>query len=138
LRSYTGIFITLGGGPVNASSRKQSLVAKSSTEAELIGASDALPQILWTREFLIKPATLYQDNTSTIALIRKGRSTSARTKHIAIRYFFIKDREDAGEVTVEHMGTDAIAAIGLTKPLQGDAIRISRDRLMGGVMADSN
>jgi hypothetical protein len=120
------------------------LVAKSSTEAELIGASDALPQILWTREFLIeqgyssKPATLYQDNTSTIALMRKGRSTSARTRHIAIRYFFIKDREDAGEVTVEHMGTNAIAADGLTKPLQGDAFRISRDRLMGGVVAGTN
>jgi hypothetical protein len=69
--------------------------------------------------------------------MRKGRSISARTRHIAIRYFFIKDREDAGEVTVEHMGTDAIAADGLTKPLQGDAFRISRDRLMGGVMAGS-
>jgi hypothetical protein len=129
---------------VNASSRRQLLVAKSSTEAELIGASDALPQILWTREFLIeqgyssKPATLHQDNTSIIALMRKGRSTSARTRHIAIRYFLIKDREDAGEVTVEHMGTDAIATDGLTKPLQGYAFRISRDRLMGGVMAGTN
>jgi hypothetical protein len=54
MRSHTGSFITLGGGPVNASSRKQSMVARSSTEAELIRASDALPQILWTREFLIE------------------------------------------------------------------------------------
>jgi hypothetical protein len=95
MSSHTWSFITLGGRPVNASSRKHSLLAKSSTEAELIGASDALPHILRTRESLIeyeyscKPATLYQDNTSTIALMKKGRSNSARTRNIAIRYFFI-------------------------------------------------
>jgi hypothetical protein len=101
---------------------------------------DALPQILWTWEIIIgqgyaaKSAVLYQDNMSTIALIKKGRSTSARTRHIAMRYFFIMDREDGGEVTVRHMGTNDIAAGGLTKPLQGDSFRRSREKLLGGML----
>jgi hypothetical protein len=79
--------------------------------------------------------TIYQDNMSAIALIKKGRSTSARTRHIAIRYFFIKDREDGREVTVRHIGTDDIAADGLTKPLQGESFRRSRKKLLGGMLA---
>ena len=140
MKSHTGSFITLGTGPINASSKKQSLVTRSSTEAELVGLSDSLPQIIWTREFLIAQgykaaaAIVYQDNVSTIALTKKGRSTSAKTRHVAIKYFFVKDREDAGEVVVQYMATDKIIADGLTKPLQGDAFRRSRDRLMGYMM----
>ena len=140
MKSHTGCFITMGVGPVVASSKKQSLVTKSSTEAELVGLADSLPQVIWTRSFLMaqgyeaRPAVVYQDNTSTIALVRKGRSTSARTRHISIRYYFVKDREDSGEVIVTHLGTSEIIADGLTKPLQGDAFRISRDRLLGGML----
>ena len=53
MKSHTGGFITLGSGPVYVSSKRQTLVTKSSTEAELVGLSDVLPQVLWTREFLI-------------------------------------------------------------------------------------
>jgi hypothetical protein len=140
MKSHTGCFITMGVGPVVASSKKQSLVTRSSTEAELVGLADSLPQVIWTRDFLkaqgydAKPAVVYQDNTSTIALAKKGRSTSPRTRHIAIRYYFVKDREDAGEVIVTHLGTSEIIADGLTKPLQGDAFRVSRDRLLGGML----
>ena len=97
---------------MSVSSKKQKLVTKSSTEAELVGVSDSLPQIIWTREFLLgqgysmKAAILYQDNMSTIALVARGHSNSSRTRHIAIRYFFVKDRVDAGEVTVKHLGTE--------------------------------
>ena len=76
-------------------------------------------------------STLYQDNMSAIALANKGRSTSARTRHIAIRYFFVKDRIDAGEIRVEHMPTGKMIADILTKPLQGDLFREMRAALLG-------
>ena len=71
--SRTGGFITLGRGHIHVMTKKQKLVSKSSSEAELVGNSDALPQVIWTRDFLISqghpavPAILYQDNMPTIS-----------------------------------------------------------------------
>ena len=137
MKSHTGAMFTLGDGPIYVASKKQGLMSKSSTESELVGVSDALPQLVWTRDFLVAQgyklgaSTLYQDNMSTIALANKGRSTSARTRHIAIRYFFVKDRIDAGEIRVEHMPTGKMIADILTKPLQGDLFREMRAALLG-------
>jgi hypothetical protein len=137
MKSHTGVYITLGRGPILVSSKNQGLNTTSSTESKLVGVSDGTPQVIWTREFLIgqgykeQSAKVYQDNTSTITLAEKGKARSARTRHIAIRYFFVKDRMVAGEIVVEHMPTDKIIADGLTKPLQGAAFRLSRDRMMG-------
>jgi len=137
MKSHTGGILTLGSGPVYICSKRQSLNTKSSTESELVGISDILPQIIWVRDFLIAqgydmgPAKLFQDNMSTIAMANRGASNSSRTRHIAIRYFFIKDRIDSGEVMVEHLGTDLMLADILTKPLQGELFQRMRAGLMG-------
>jgi histone deacetylase 1/2 len=135
-KSHTGIVITFGGGGIFFRSVKQKLNTTSSTEAELVGIADALPQIVQCREFLIHqgyamaPSTLYQDNTSTIQLVKNGRSNSSRTRHINIRFFFIKDRVDAKELQLQHMPTDEMIADILTKPLQGEKFRALRAKLL--------
>jgi hypothetical protein len=137
MKSHTGSVISLGQGPVHAGSKKQGLMTKSSTESELVGVSDVLPQVIWTRDFLIQqgyevpPATIFQDNTSTISLVVKGHSRSSRTRHIGIRYFFVKDRVDSGEIEVKHLSTSKMIADIMTKPLQGDLFRQMRGWLMG-------
>jgi hypothetical protein len=137
MKSHTGSVISLGKGAVNVSSKKQQLMTKSSTESELVGLSDQLPQILWTRNFLLAqgyivgPARIFQDNQSTIALVAKGRSTSARTRHIGIRYFFVKDRVDSKEVEIVYKATGEMRADIMTKPLQGELFRKMRAALMG-------
>ena len=75
----------------------------------------------------VRPVILDQDNTS--AITEKGRSTSQRTKHIAIRYFFIKDRIFSGVIKL--VRTKAMIADCYTKPLQGDLFRDMRDKIMG-------
>jgi Reverse transcriptase (RNA-dependent DNA polymerase) len=136
LKSHTGAYITLGRGPVYAKSTVQRLNTKSSTEAELVGMSDSSGQVLWTRQFLegqgyaIGKAKLYQDNQSAIALIENGRSNSERTRHIAIRYFFLTDRIRAGEIEVAYMPTGDMVADILTKPLQGALFKKLRAQLM--------
>ena len=86
-KSHTGCAITLGEGTIYAKSATQKLNTKSSTEAELVGLSDASNQAIWTRHFLIdqgyqdNPAIIYQDNKSTIQLINNGQSNSERTAH---------------------------------------------------------
>lgn len=79
-RSHTGIVVTFGGGGIYFRSTKQKLNTNSSTEAELVADSDAMPSLVFIREFLIYqgydmgPANFYQDNMSTIKLIENGRS----------------------------------------------------------------
>ena len=67
---------------------------------------------------------------STMALVEKGRSTSERTRHINIRYFFVKDRVDSGEVRIEYCPTEDMLADLLTKPLQGDLFTRLRNLLL--------
>ena len=65
------------------------------------------------------PALVHQDNLSTIALADKGNSSSQRTRHVNIRYFFLKDRIEAKEFVVKHCATENVIADIFTKPLQG-------------------
>jgi len=126
------VYITLGCGGVLFRSTKQKIVTKSSTESELVGFSDSLGQAIWTSEFLIGqgykvgPAKVFQDSMSTITLAAKGRSTSYPTRHIHIRYFFVKVRVDSGEVDIEYKPTKLMLADLLTKPFQGDLFRVMR------------
>ena len=91
MKSHTGCLVTLGAGPIYAKSGTQKLNTKSSTEAELVGMSDSGDQIIWTRNFLsalsynMPPATIYQDNMSTIQLIKNGRSNSEKARHVDIK-----------------------------------------------------
>ena len=135
-RSHTGVTITMGKGPVLTKSVKLKITTKSSTEAELIGLSDSSSLVIWIRNFLqaqgykMPPAQVYQDNTSTIAMVKAGMPTSDRTRHIAIRFFFIKDRVDSGELVISHVPTTDMQADILTKPLQGELFLKLRSELL--------
>ncbi len=63
-------------------------------------------------------------------LLRNGKSSSDRSKHIKIRYFWLKDRVDAKDVLVEYIPTGDMLADLLTKPLQGDLFIKLRRSLM--------
>jgi hypothetical protein len=114
----------LGGGFPIVSSTKQKLNTRSSTETEIVGAGDFMPAICWTSYFMkaqgyaAKYNVLFQDNKSSI-LLEKNRkaSSSKRTKHINIRYFFIIDRVIKEEVFVVWYPTGNIIGDYATKPL---------------------
>jgi hypothetical protein len=137
-KGHTGAFISLGGGAIHVKSSKQKINSKSSTEAELIALSDYSSQLIWTRDFLhhqglsMNPALIYQDNKSTLALIERGRPSAELSRHINIRYFFVKDRIERGELQLEYKPTSEMAADILTKPLQGEHFRRLRDVLLHG------
>jgi hypothetical protein len=135
-KSRTGVVISLGRGPCYTDSSRQKLNTKSSTEAELVGASDGSGNIFWLRNFLIQqgyktePATIFQDNKSTLAMLERGRSTHKTTRHINIRYFYLKSRVEEGEVVLEYMPTTDMLADLLTKPIQGEQFVRLRDSLL--------
>ena len=138
MRSHTGGAVTLGRGCPIVTSTKQKLNTRSSTESELVGVDDLMPSILWTRKFLkaqgydVSENILYQDNKSSILLEKNGKaSSSKRTRHISIRYFFVTDRIAKGELTIEWCPTANMIADFMTKPLQGALFRKFRDIVMG-------
>ena len=132
--------MTHGTGTPITGSRKQKLNTRSSTEAELVGNDDFIQQISWTKLFLeaqgieIKQNVLCQDNKSTILLAKNGkRSSSKRTRAINIRYFFLTDQIEKGNLAIEYVPTDEMNADFFTKPLQGAKFEKFRKRIMGHV-----
>jgi Reverse transcriptase (RNA-dependent DNA polymerase) len=137
-RSHTGSCVVIGDlGAVHCRSAKQTIVTKSSTEAELVGLSNSANQGLFLRNFLklqgysMPSVVVYQDNMSCMALLARGRSGGERTRHIDIRYFWVKDRVNRGEATIVHKGTAELYANVLTKPLQGGQFVYERGCLTG-------
>ena len=126
MKGHTDTTFSLGNGTIYSGSWKQKLVAWSSTESELIGMHDVLPQVLWTKQFLEEqgcldtPTVVYQDNTSSILLERNGRSSSTkRTKHMHIHYFYVTEQVQNKTIHVAHCPTEEMVADFFTKPLQG-------------------
>ena len=129
-KSHTGAVMTMGGGAMQTLTRKQKLNSRSSTEAELIGVDDAITQILWTKLFMaeqgypIEKNILFQDNKSSILLETNGRSSAGRrSRALNIRYFFVTDQVNQGNLEIEYMPTDDMWADFMTKPLQGEKFR---------------
>ena len=104
---------------------KQKINTRSSTEAELVAADDIAGLLLWSREFLRDQGydydvTLYQDNQSTKILLENGKaSSSKRTRHINIKYYFLTDRISNKELSVVYCPTEEMIADYFSKPLQG-------------------
>ena len=110
MKGQTGIIITLGknGPPIFCKSRKQKLVSRSSTESELIALNDGLPEVIWAKQFMnnlgIKQqmVTVFEDNQSSIILAKNGKgSTISKTKHIQVRFYYVKQLIDQKEINIE-------------------------------------
>ena len=121
-KSHTGMTMTMGEGAMQIMTRKQKLNSRSSTEAELIGVDDAITQVLWTKLFMeaqgypINKNVIYQDNKSSILLETNGKkSAGRRSRALNIRYFFVTDQVELGNVTIEYMPTDEMWADYMTQ-----------------------
>ena len=88
--------------------------------------------------YLIRENLLEQDNESAIKLEKNGRSSAGpKSRHVDIRYFWIKDRVKKHSITVRHCPTLQMLADFLTKPLQGALFRKFRDVILGYKHVDS-
>jgi Reverse transcriptase (RNA-dependent DNA polymerase) len=144
MRSHTGGVISFGRGGLLCKSKKQNINTKSSTEAELIGASDYLPNTLYVKLFMeaqgypIQQAIFHQDNESAIKMEQNGKaSCGQRSRHIDIRYFFITDHSKRNSIHITHCPTEDMLADFFTKPLQGSLFRKFRSVLLGEAHTDT-
>ena len=119
----TGLLNAMDGGALSWSSKKQELVTLSTTEAEYVAATHAAKEAMWLRRLigeifrpLSQPTTLYSDSKSAIALTKDGHY-HARTKHIDIRYHYIRYIIEAGSIKLIWCPTNEMTADVLTKAL---------------------
>ena len=134
-RSTGGYVTTMAGGAISWSSKLQTIVALSSTEAEYMVAVEAGKEILWMRNILGEfgfpqdsSSLLHIDNQSAIN-VSKNPEHFGRMKHLDLRFFWLRDVVDAGTITpVKIKGTEHPADC-LTKALPLPSIRLARDML---------
>jgi hypothetical protein len=120
-KSTSGTCQFLGSSLVSWSSRKQSSVAQSTTEAEYVAAASFCSQLLWITYTLsdfgeCSHVPLMCDSTSAIS-VAKNPVLHSRTKHIEVRYHFPRDNVEKGNIELIHVPTEKQLANILTKPL---------------------
>ena len=104
-KSPSGAVCLYLGGPLAWLSRRQRSVALSTTEAEFVAASEATKEIIWLTRLLMETTELISvpnllvDNMSAVKLI-KNPVFHQRSKHIDVRYCFIRDKVNDGDLTV--------------------------------------
>ena len=124
----------LAGSAISWNSRAQKTIALSSTEAEYLSLSDTSRQIVWVNSLLkelgmhLTKIPLCGDNQGFI-FIASNPVQEKRTKHIDIRYHFIKDVVERGEISLFFVQTDQNPADMLTKNLARDKFLKCRDAL---------
>jgi hypothetical protein len=123
-RSTSAFIVMMSGSLVHWRSRKQDCVTCSTCEAEYVAASDLSREMISWRMMMSEigfdmtnASTLYCDNQSAIALI-KDKADHQRTKHISIRYHYIRELHSRGAIIPQYLNTEAMIADLLTKPLE--------------------
>jgi len=144
MKSHTGGGVSLGRGVLMCKSSKQKLNTKSLMEAEVVGASDYLPNTIWAKMFLASQGYVLlenifaQDNQSAMHLKQNSwASTGQKSCHIDIQYFFIKEHVQTEGISIEHCPTDEMLADFFSKPLQGNLFWHFHDMLLSYAYIDS-
>ena len=135
-KSQMWVALFLGGCTVEATSRQQNSTAISVFESELISASEAAMSIVHVDKCLKqigievkKPIPLLIDNQSVCDVAATGKKTH-RTRHIGVRYFFIREKVEDGLIKTCKAASEDQPADGLTKVMSGDDFKKFSDYFM--------
>lgn len=141
-KSTSGFVFLMCGGAIAWSSKKHLIVALSTTEAEYIATISCATQGIWMKRILDKIGKNHDDcivircdNSSTIQL-SKNPVFHGRSKHIEVRFHYLRDQTREGRVKLIHCGTQDQVADIMTKPLKLDTF--IRLRKMLGVLEVPN
>ena len=134
-KSTTGLLSKFNGNVITWVTRKQKTTALSTTEAEYMALADATTEALWLRTWIEEvfekqiPVIIRCDNQSALALA-KNDTFHQRTKHIDIRYHFIRQHVNDKSIIVKWVETGQQQADFLTKRLNTQLFIKARDKLM--------
>lgn len=124
-RSCSGYVGIMAGAAISWQSKRQPIVALSSTEAEYIALSEAVKEVIWLKQLITeivgqydKPIRVICDNSSAINLAER-EGYRPRSKHIDVRYHHLRENVKDGVIEIVHIGTNEMIADSLTKPVFG-------------------
>jgi hypothetical protein len=136
-RSTTGYVIMVAGATISWASKLQPTVALSTSEAEYMAACAAAQEAIYQRQLLKdlgfdqdEATVIYEDNTGAIGL-SENPALHSRSKHIDIKYHFVRERVSNGEIKLVHVASEEQLADLLTKPLSKQKVEYLRGKLMG-------
>jgi hypothetical protein len=134
-RSTSGYLFSLNSGVFTWSSKKQETTAQSTAEAEYIAAASAVNQAIWLRKMLkdlgheqIEATKIMCDNSSAVS-ISKNPVFHGRTKHIKIKFHFIREVQQSNEVMLIHCSSEEQLADIFTKPLPKERFETLRQMI---------
>ena len=134
-KSTNGGAFYLGNCLVSWLSKKQSSISLSTAEAEYIAAAACCTQVLWMKQMLQDiyipfedPILILCDNTSAIS-ISKNPVMHSKTKHIPIKYHFVREQVLGKIIKLDYIGTKDQVADIFTKPLPKEAFEYLRQKL---------
>ncbi|WVZ85242.1 LOW QUALITY PROTEIN: hypothetical protein U9M48_032189 [Paspalum notatum var. saurae] len=138
-KSTSGTCQLLGTSLVSWSSRKQASVSLSTTEVEYIAAASSCSQLLWMKATLsdfglrFGKIPLLVDSTSAIS-VAKNPVLHSKIKHIDVRFHFLRDHYEKGDIDLVHVASENQLADIFTKPLEfGAFVRLRGELGVEGV-----
>ena len=137
-KSTSGYALMLNGAAISWKSKRQSVIALSSAEAEFVAASSMVQEVIYTRRILERlgfpqpePTPVFEDNRTCIAWSEGSVGGSDRAKHIDLRAHFVHDAVDKKFLKLVPIDSASNVADQLTKPLGSTMLPPLRKRLMG-------
>ena len=134
-RSTTGYLFKFGDFPVCWKSKRQPTVALSTAEAEYMSLASAAQTAIWFRQLLAdlgfpqeEATVIYEDNQGCIAMA-KNPVSHERTKHIDIKYHFVRELVSTDVIKIEYLQTEDMEADILTKSMPRDRHQMLCERL---------
>jgi hypothetical protein len=125
MKSRSGYVFKMSSRAMSWSSRKQPVVTLSTIKVEFVAAASCACQAVWLRGILeklkhiqTKSIIVYCDNNSAIKLSKNPVMYGRRSKHIDVRFHFLRELTKAGTIKMIHCGTQDQIADGMTKPLK--------------------
>ena len=137
-RSTSGYVFQIGNAAISWRSKKQSCVALSTAESEYMALSSAIQEAIWLRrlianllnskDMLMNPTIIHEDNNSAI-FMAKNNQYHDRTKHIDIKFHFVREQVAAGTVDLRYCKSKDMLADIFTKGLCGPQFKKLRSRM---------
>jgi hypothetical protein len=139
-RSQTGYVFMCSEAPIAWRSTKQTLVATSTNQAEIIALYEASRECVWLRRFItfihsslgikqqLKPTTIHEDNRACVNQVQRGYIKNDRTKHIDPKFFFMHELQGK-ELNIQQISSSKNLADFFTKSLGSNMFQNLRIQL---------